>query len=74
MMILPTDVWLSPEEVIALTECKRRLTQCKRLAEMRIPFRPNWSGRPLVERAAVLAYNGVAAERKSAEPNWSALD
>jgi hypothetical protein len=69
---------LTPDEVIELTGCKRRDTQCRRLAQMQIPFRPNYAGRPLVERAAVLAYKEApgapAGQRKAAEPNWDALD
>lgn len=64
--------WLSPDEVAELTDCKRRDVQCKRLAAMGIPFRPNYAGRPLVERAAVLKYK-ERPERKPSEPDWDAI-
>jgi hypothetical protein len=69
--------WLTPAEVEELTACKRRDVQCKRLAAMQIPFRPNYAGRPLVERAAVLAYKerpAGAQQRKPAEPDWDAME
>lgn len=70
--------WLSASEVGQLTAdtqgrpCKRRTTQCARLAEMGIPFQPCYGGRPLVERAAVLRYRERTVKRP-AEPDWSAL-
>lgn len=48
------DTWLSPDEVEELTGLKRWKAQCRMLAQMGVPFRPNGFGRPLVERAAVL--------------------
>lgn len=48
------ETWLSPDEVVALTGRKRWKAQALALARMRIPFRPNGYGRPLVERSAVL--------------------
>jgi hypothetical protein len=45
--------WLSAEEVEELTGLKRWKAQCRMLARMGVPFRPNGFGRPLVERAAV---------------------
>ena len=66
------SVWLTPNEVAELTDCKRRSSQCKRLSEMSIPFRPNYAGRPLVERAAVLKYKD-RPERKPTEPDWDAI-
>lgn len=66
------SAWLAPAEVAELTECKRRPLQCTRLAKMGIPFRPNYAGRPLVERAAVLAYKERPA-RNPAEPDWDAV-
>lgn len=50
------DTWLRPDEVIELTGKKRWSTQCRVLAQMGVPFRPNGVGRPLVERGAVLKY------------------
>jgi hypothetical protein len=49
-----TDTWLTAAEVEELTGRKRWKAQALALARMRIPFRPNGFGRPLVERAAVL--------------------
>ena len=67
------SAWLDPEEVIELTECKRRDVQCRRLAELGIPFRQSYGGRPLVERAAVLRHDSKPILAPS-EPNWVALD
>lgn len=67
-----SDAWLSRAEVAELTDCKRRDVQCRRLAEMGVPFRRTYGGRPLVERAAVLAYKDRPA-RKPAEPDWEAM-
>lgn len=70
--------WLTPEEIGELTAgsdnkpCKRRKTQCERLAKMGIPFTTSFGGAPLVERAAVLKYKDRAA-RKPAEPDWDAM-
>ena len=46
--------WLSADEVEELTGLKRWKAQCRMLARMGVPFRPNGFGRPLVERASVL--------------------
>lgn len=71
------NAWLSPDEVAELTAadrpCKRRSTQCQRLAAMGIPFTTNYGGRPLVERAAVLKYR-ERMPKQSIEPNWHAMD
>jgi hypothetical protein len=68
-----SDTWLSPEEVEELTARQRWSAQCKALAGMGIPFRPNAVGRPLVERAAVCS---APAKSKPAKrgPNWEALN
>lgn len=66
------SAWLEPAEVAELTECKRRDVQCRRLAEMGVPFRQSYGGRPLVERTAVLKFR-ERAEKKAAEPNWDAV-
>jgi hypothetical protein len=66
-----SDTWLSPDEVCELTAVKRWSAQCRALARMGVPFRPNAVGRPLVERDAVLA--GKTKARKTKEPNWSAI-
>ena len=50
------ETWLTPDEVIELTGLKRWTAQCRKLAQMGVPFRPNGFGRPLVERAAVLKH------------------
>lgn len=67
------SVWLTPDEVALLTECIRRSTQCTRLAQMGIPFRENFAGRPLVERSAVLRHR-ERTERARDQPNWNAMD
>ena len=51
-----TDTWLTPAEVADLTGLVRWTAQCRALARMGVPFRPNGVGRPLVERAAVLKH------------------
>lgn len=66
-----SDTWLSPEDVAELTAKKRWAAQCRALAEMGVPFRPNAVGRPLVEREAVLTK--PAAKRRKVEPNWGAV-
>ena len=66
------STWLLPEEVAQLTDRKRWSAQCRALAQMGIPFRPNAVGRPLVERSAVLSEDKAKA-RKPSEPDWSAL-
>ena len=62
--------WLSAAEIEALTGRKRHSAQARKLAEMSIPFRPSGTGRPLVERSAVLT-----AERKSTAkgPRWDRM-
>lgn len=67
-----SDTWLTPQEVKELTSRERWSAQCRALARMSIPFRPNAAGRPLVERVHVLS---DAAPRKAPtrEPNWDAL-
>ena len=63
--------WLTPDEVEQLTARQRWSTQCKMLAQMGIPFRPNAVGRPLVERAAVLKYpNGRNQPGRKTVPRW----
>jgi hypothetical protein len=66
------SAWLTPNEVVELTECRRRSTQCLRLAMMGIPFRQNFAGRPLVERSAVLRHR-ERPERARDQPNWNAM-
>lgn len=65
------DTWLTPEEVEDLTARQRWTAQCRMLAEMGVPFRPNAIGRPLVEREAVLSTEKQA--RKKPQPNWDAI-
>lgn len=67
------SAWLTPEEVCRLTERKTRSAQCRALAAMGVPFKPNAAGRPLVERAAVLRYRERPARART-EPDFSALD
>lgn len=64
--------WLSPDEVAELTARIRWTAQCRALAMMGVPFRPNAVGRPLVERAAVVSGPAKAKARKG--PNWDALN
>jgi hypothetical protein len=66
-----SETWLNPEEVEELTAKKRWAAQCRVLAEMSVPFRPNAVGRPLVERSAVLSKPAV--KRRKVEPNWGAV-
>jgi hypothetical protein len=63
--------WLTPEEVAELTSKKRWPAQCRALATMGVPFRPNAVGRPLVERVLVCSKPQIA--RRRVEPDWSAL-
>lgn len=66
-----SDLWLDPDDVRALTGRKRWTAQCRKLAEMGIPFEPNGDGMPLVPRAR---YAQVEPARKpSRQPDWSAL-
>ena len=65
------SLWLTPPEVAELTDKKRWAAQCRALALMGVPFRPNAAGRPLVERVAVCSK--PAAARRRAEPDWSVL-
>lgn len=68
-----SDLWLTPDEVHDLTDKTRWGAQCRALTAMGVPFKPNAAGRPLVERAAVLAKSGTKTKPK-AEPNWGALN
>jgi hypothetical protein len=63
------ETWLTPDEVVELTARTRWSAQCRKLAEMGVPFRPNAVGRPLVERAAVLAKPRPTGRRKTV-PRW----
>jgi hypothetical protein len=70
-----SDLWLTPEEVGELTELlpSSWRAQCRRLARMGVPFRPNAAGRPLVERAAVCDAPKPSPKAKRREPNWEAM-
>lgn len=68
----PIGAWLTPAEVADLTARVRWSAQCRALAGMGVPFRPNGAGRPLVERAVVLRYRGKP-ERSPDQPNWGAI-
>lgn len=65
------ETWLTPDEVSELTDRKRWKAQCRALADMGVPFKPNAVGRPLVERAIVCSSKPKG--RRKAEPNWSAI-
>lgn len=67
-----SETWLSPEEVEELTARTRWTAQCRVLAGMGVPFRPNAAGRPLVERAAVCSAPAKAKAKRG--PNWDALN
>ena len=69
-----SETWLTPGEVSELTGLKPNSykAQCRRLAAMGVPFRPNAVGRPLVEREAVLSK--PAGKRPAKGPNWDALN
>lgn len=66
-----SETWLDPAEVAELTDKKRWTAQCRALAEMGVPFKPNAVGRPLVERAIVCAAPAKAKAKRG--PNWEAL-
>jgi hypothetical protein len=65
--------WLSAAEVAELTglEPESWKAQCRKLAKMGVPFRPNGAGRPLVERAAVLSMETKPKPKRG--PNWSGI-
>lgn len=65
------DLWLTPDEVAELTARIRWTAQCRQLAAMGVPFKPNAVGRPLVERAAVVQSEPRTVKRKT-EPDWAA--
>jgi len=68
-----TETWLTPDEVGELTGTGATSwkTQCKRLAAMGVPFRPNFAGRPLVERSLFSA--PLPKPKAKQQPNWSAI-
>jgi hypothetical protein len=69
-----SDTWLTPEEVEELTARQRWSAQCRKLAQMGVPFRPNAVGRPLVERTAVCSNTGAKSKPAAKRgPNWEAL-
>ena len=61
-MVNDESPWLSPDAVQEMTEAKRWATQCKRLAEMGVPFRPNAIGRPRLS-TVVRRKRGYVLER-----------
>lgn len=69
------DTWLTPDEVGELTGLKPNSyrAQCRRLADMGIPFRPNAIGRPLVQRDLVLQ-EPKKKSKPAKGPNWGAID
>lgn len=69
-----SETWLTPDEVAELTARQRWTAQCRALAEMGVPFRPNAVGRPLVERAAVLSSTAPPRRTRRRRPNWDAMD
>jgi len=67
-----SETWLTPDEVEELTARKRWSAQCRALAVMGVPFRPNAVGRPLVERVVVLK-GAQKPVKPKATPNWDAI-
>ncbi|MGN6222739.1 DUF4224 domain-containing protein [Pseudoxanthomonas sp.] len=67
---MSSESWLTPDEVQQLTERQKWSAQCRALASMGIPFRPNAVGRPLVERALVFSAERAGSPRKKTQPNW----
>lgn len=70
MRAVSAETWLTPDEVEQLTARHRWTAQCRALASMGVPFKPNAVGRPLVERAVVCSAPKAKAKR---EPNWEAM-
>jgi hypothetical protein len=68
-----SDLWLAPDEVIDLTGKQRWTAQCRALAAMGVPFKPNAVGRPLVERAVAAPNSAATKPRAKREPNWNAI-
>ena len=70
-----SDTWLHPEEIADLTGLRPASykAQCRKLAVMGIPFRPNAIGRPLVQRDEVLAPAKKPSSSNYKGPNWDAL-
>lgn len=66
-----SETWLDPEEVAELTARTRWKAQCRALAEMGVPFKPNAVGRPLVERAVICTAPSKAKAKRG--PNWDAI-
>lgn len=67
-----SDTWLSPEDVTELTAKKRWAAQCRALAEMGVPFRPNAVGRPLVERSVICTAQPIRKAKKP-QPYWGPI-
>ena len=55
--------WLEPEEVAALTECKRKADQVEWLRANRIPHLIGDKGNPKVLRATIAAILGAPANQ-----------
>jgi hypothetical protein len=68
-------VFLTPPEIVALTQRRRRRAQVEALRHLGIEHRVRPDGSPVVLRAHVEAVlGGVApAMLKDPEPDWSAL-
>ena len=65
-------MFLSPEEVHALTGYRQRPAQVRALAKMGITHRVRPDGSPVVCKEA-LTSDLPKAKLKSTEPNWSAM-
>jgi hypothetical protein len=68
-----SDIWISPEDVEELTGKVRWKAQCRALAEMGIPFRPNAVGRPLVAREVIQQPKRATGAPKPKQPDFSSL-
>lgn len=68
-----SDLWLTPDEVAVLTALNPNSykAQCRRLADMGVPFTANAIGRPLVVRS--LFEKTMKPTRKAVQPNWDAM-
>lgn len=65
-----TDTFLRPDEIFQITDKVRWSAQCRALARMGVPFKPNAVGRPLVERAAYFGTGSKPSTRRATSPNW----
>ncbi len=67
-----SESFLTPDEVFEITDKVRWSAQCRALARLGVPFKPNAAGRPLVARADYFSADGSTSTRRVTSPNWSA--